>query len=58
MSDKLVLFYWFHAEDAKHGDMGVEVDPSDVPVEMVRDGALYGVDEPVADAIELVAKVG
>lgn len=57
MDFKLVGFVWFLAEGSPHWHRSVSVGAADMPVEMVWYCALIGVDEPVADAVKLIAKI-
>ena len=57
MEDKLVALVGFLAKGSPGWHGSVSVGAANVPVEVVRYRALVGVDEPVADAVELIAKI-
>ena len=45
------------AKSAEYWDVRIEVDSTNMPVEMVRNSSLKAIDEPIRDAIILVGKV-
>ena len=57
MDFKLVGLVGFLAKGSPHWHGSVSVSATDVPVEVVGYRALVAVDEPVADAVKLVAKI-
>jgi len=48
----------FGAERPPHGDVGIAVYFSNVPMKMVSDSSLLGVDRPIARAIEMISEFG
>lgn len=53
-----VVFWERIIECSEQRDVRIVVDPADVHVEVVRDGALHEVGLPVAHSVILIAKVG
>lgn len=57
MGDKHVLLYNFLPKRSPKRHMYIKINPSNVPMEMIRNSPLRWIDKPVARAVELVAEV-
>ena len=57
MDDQLIFGDWLLAESSNHLEGLILVQLSDVPMKMIWDCFLVGVDVPVSRSVELIAKV-